>query len=237
MNGISDFIQDNWYELGSLIAQFSIVAALLWYGRFGWKGRSEPLRQPELSPGTANAAAASAAALAREPVSGPEPHGIPAHAAASLRNAEPAPKSYETPAYTAVQQREANREAEPYDFPASTRASLQEIEQTARRYEIPPVFAVPTQKATAAGHGGVGRMLSPLPEPEASQAEPVTPAAWPAANRHRTRRDQVAPRTDVHHTTGCQARCMIARQSLRDLPASATNGSSRPIARPGEAIS
>lgn len=179
MNGISDFIQDNWYELGSLIAQFSIVAALLWYGRFGWKGRSESVRQPELSPGMANAAAASAAALAREPVSGPEPepHSIPARAAASLRNAEPAAKSYETPAYTAAQQREAkreaNREAEPYDFPASTRASLQEIEQTARRYEIPPVFAVPTQKATAAGHGGVGRMLSPLPEPEASQAEPV----------------------------------------------------------------
>lgn len=179
MNGISDFIQDNWYELGSLIAQFSIVAALLWYGRFGWKGRSEPVRQPELSPGMANAAAASAAALAREPVSGPEPepHSIPARATAPLSNAEPAAKSYETPAYTAAQQREAkreaNREAEPYDFPASTRASLQEIEQTARQYDIPPVFTVPTQKATAAGHGGVGRMLSPLPEPEASQAESV----------------------------------------------------------------
>jgi len=33
MGGLSDFLQDNWFELGSLIAQFGILAVIAWYAR------------------------------------------------------------------------------------------------------------------------------------------------------------------------------------------------------------
>jgi hypothetical protein len=154
MNGLSDFIQDNWYELGSLIAQFAIVAMLFWYGRMWLRLRHAPEEQPEPSEAKPKTVKASAPSI---PV--------------SQRKPEPEPEPYEIPAYPAVRQQETERAARSYEFPASTRASLQEMEQTARRYEIPPAFAAP--EPTAAGHGGVGRMLSPLPEAEVSQADPV----------------------------------------------------------------
>lgn len=33
MGSLSDFLQDNWFELGSLIAQFGIFAVIAWYVR------------------------------------------------------------------------------------------------------------------------------------------------------------------------------------------------------------
>jgi len=33
MGDLSDFLQDNWFELGSLIAQFGILAVIAWYAR------------------------------------------------------------------------------------------------------------------------------------------------------------------------------------------------------------
>ncbi len=33
MSELSDWVQTNWYELGSLLVQAAILAALLWYGR------------------------------------------------------------------------------------------------------------------------------------------------------------------------------------------------------------
>lgn len=33
MGTLSDFLQDNWFELGSLIAQFGILAVIAWYVR------------------------------------------------------------------------------------------------------------------------------------------------------------------------------------------------------------
>jgi hypothetical protein len=33
MGYLSDFLQDNWFELGSLVAQFGILAVIAWYAR------------------------------------------------------------------------------------------------------------------------------------------------------------------------------------------------------------
>ena len=33
MSELSDWVQTNWYELGSLLVQTAILAALVWYGR------------------------------------------------------------------------------------------------------------------------------------------------------------------------------------------------------------
>jgi hypothetical protein len=33
MNEINDWIQTNWFELGSLLIQFAILATVAWYGR------------------------------------------------------------------------------------------------------------------------------------------------------------------------------------------------------------
>ena len=33
MGDLSNFLQDNWFELGSLIAQFGILAVIAWYAR------------------------------------------------------------------------------------------------------------------------------------------------------------------------------------------------------------
>lgn len=171
MNGISDFIQDNWYELGSLIAQFAIAAMFFWYGRMWLRRERASEEQPEPSAGKANTAAASVPAMTREPETAAEPYEIPAYAAARQREQEPELRPHGFSAFALGSDGETGRGARP-EFPPSTRASLQEMEQTARRYEIPPpVFAAP--EPVAAGHGGVGRMLSPLPEADAPQAEPV----------------------------------------------------------------
>lgn len=133
MNGIGDFIQDNWYELGSLIAQFGIVLILFWYGRMWLKLRGVSEEQAE--PGEAK------------------------------------PKNSMRLSPAMPQQFEPEPEPEPYEAPAFAHASQREPEPRVRPYEIPPVFAAPGP--IAAGHGGVGRMLSPMPEAPAMQAEPV----------------------------------------------------------------
>lgn len=170
MNGIIDFISDNWYELCSVIAQFSIVAVLLWYGRIGLKLRPASEEQPEPAERNRKPATASAPAAQTEPEKDGEPYEIPAYAAARQQEPHPAHKSNGFSAFALASDREMEREA-PSEFPASTRVSLEEMEQTARRYEIPPVFAAPDR--VAAGHGGVGRMLSPLPEADAAEGGPV----------------------------------------------------------------
>lgn len=174
MNGITDFIQDNWYELCSVTAQFAIVAILLWYGRLALRLRSASDEQPEPVERKPKAATASAVVSQREPEPKAEPYEIPAYAAARQREPERAHKSNGFSAFALASEREAEREERPQEFPASTRLSLQEIEQTAKRYEIPPVFAAP--EPIAAGHGGVGRMLSPLPDADAAEAEPIKQA-------------------------------------------------------------
>lgn len=166
MNGIIDFISDNWYELCSLIAQFSIVAVLLWYGRIGLRLRPASEEQPEPAGRKRNVANVSAPVAQREPKMDGESYEVPAYAARQ-REPEPSHKPNGFSAFALASDREAERD----EFPASTRVSLQEMEQTARRYEIPPVFAAPDR--VAAGHGGVGRMLSPLPETDAAEAEPI----------------------------------------------------------------
>jgi len=92
MSDIANWIQDNWFELGSLLAQFAIVGVLVRYGRIAVRLR-----------------------------------------AASQGQAQPKLRIVET--------EDAYAPAE----------------------------------ATPAGHGGVGRMLSPMPEAPAPQAEPIAP--------------------------------------------------------------
>ena len=145
MNSIGDFIQDNWYEMGSLTAQFGIVVILFWYGRMGLRLRPASEGQPEPGEGKLKASIGPAAAAQQRPEAELE--------------LEPEPEPYQVPSYAAARQREP--------------------EQRLRPYEIPPVFTAPER--TAAGHGGVGRMLSPLPESAEVQAEPV---------RRRERRQQ-----------------------------------------------
>lgn len=163
MNGIIDFIQDNWYELCSVTAQFAIVAILLWYGRLALRLRPASEEQAEPSERRPNAAEASVAPQR-------EPYEAPAYAEARQREPEPELKAHGFSAFALASDGDRQPDVRP-QFPASTRVSLQELEQTARRYEIPPVFAAPER--VAAGHGGVGRMLSPLPEGDTDEAEPI----------------------------------------------------------------
>lgn len=137
MNSIGDFIQDNWYEMGSLIAQFGIVLILFWYGRMGLRLRPASEDQPEPGEGKLKASMAPGAAGRRRPETELE--------------LESEPEPYQVPSYAAARQREP--------------------EPRVRPYEIPPAFPAPER--AAAGHGGVGRMLSPLPESPEVQAEPV----------------------------------------------------------------
>src|SRR5690348_4422426 len=134
MNGIIDFISDNWYELCSVIAQFSIVAVLLWYGRMGLRLRPASEEQPEPAERNRKSASVSAPVAQRESEADGEPYEVPAYAAARQREPEPSHKPNGFSAFALASDREAERD----EFPASTRVSLQEMEQTARRYEIPP---------------------------------------------------------------------------------------------------
>jgi len=49
MGDLSDFLQDNWFELGSLIAQFGILAVIAWYARTKLKSPVDSHRQVESS--------------------------------------------------------------------------------------------------------------------------------------------------------------------------------------------
>ena len=49
MGDLSDFLQDNWFELGSLIAQFGILAVIAWYARTKLRSPADSHRQVESS--------------------------------------------------------------------------------------------------------------------------------------------------------------------------------------------
>lgn len=47
MGDLYEFLQDNWFELGSLIAQFGILAVIAWYSRTHLKALAASRRERE----------------------------------------------------------------------------------------------------------------------------------------------------------------------------------------------
>ncbi|HXW57441.1 MAG TPA: hypothetical protein VEJ67_16940 [Candidatus Cybelea sp.] len=152
MNDIIDFIQNYWFELASLTAQFSILAVLTWYARARLRmaARSEP---------EARRAARPAVAVA-----------FPTPMDSELAEDE---------AFTGLESRGPQLAAYPSSPVSQSRGGplrglidwLQapvSIREAKRRHA-----SGPATESQAPGHGGVGRMLSPLPQAPLDESEAV----------------------------------------------------------------
>ena len=156
MNGMIDWIQNNWYEAGNLAVQFAMLVVIVSYGRKALRILALPLT-------TSRAASQAQVELIEDlqklsDARGLRPHAGPQAPAGS--HAEPAflPRSQRNSPWRALvvwlQTPMGNRPG-----PAWRRVSR----------------PVPTQPE-AAGYGGVGRMLSMPEAPVGNYEEPVMPA-------------------------------------------------------------
>jgi hypothetical protein len=157
MNDFTDFIQNYWFELASLTAQFSILAVLAWYARtrIRMMAAAEQQAQPAARPASAvavvpmqiDAQVAGEEEFAGTVSPGPHPAARPAAAAGQRRVERTGP---------------LHQVIEWLQAPVNTRSTRP------RRISVPLVAA---PESYAPGHGGVGRMLSPLPDESAAQGE------------------------------------------------------------------
>jgi hypothetical protein len=155
MNDIIDFIQNYWFELASLTAQFSILAVLAWYARARLRmaARSEPEVERAARPAVAVAVPTPIdAELAGEPTfpgmasRGPQLAAYPSSPMSQPRGNHAGP---------------LRRVIDWLQAPVSTRETK------------PRGVSVPAAESQAPGHGGVGRMLSPLPQALVDESEAV----------------------------------------------------------------
>lgn len=159
MNDLSDWIQSNWYEAGSLVAQFAIVAVLVWYGRKALEILSGSEREARV--GVERGEAPSSFAAAR-----PEPEAAGYGSVGRMLSETPEP---------AVQGGLAARHVERSNsWEAVVKWLRTPMKKQAVKGPQPAPDATESEpEPTPAGHGGVGRMLSPLPEVPAEQSETV----------------------------------------------------------------
>jgi hypothetical protein len=157
MSDLIDWIQSYWYELASLTAQIAIAAALWWYGRKALR----MLAGAERTTGSIARASAFVGA-------GPEPQASGFGGVGRMLS--------ETPAATAHPNEATTRRVTKRDDP--WHAVIKWLRMPMRQPRAKRVAAANKPGAAVfvprdpepvmAGHGGVGRMLSPLPErPEA----------------------------------------------------------------------
>lgn len=174
MSDIFDWIQSYWFELGSLTAQFAILAVVVWYARKSLKIQTSAQRQ--FVPATRPAEAPATIALAEEPspAYGGVGHVLSAPPAAPVLQAEPVapPRVKRASGWQAMMtwlrtpwHEQANRRIAP--------ASQRRAEPSARPVEAAASFAPVEQSSPI--YGGIGRLLSPVPAAPVLQAEPVAP--------------------------------------------------------------
>jgi hypothetical protein len=159
MNDFTDFIQDYWFELASLTAQFSILAVLAWYART--RIRMLAASEQEAQPAARSASAAAVVPMQIDAqVAGQEEF-------AGTVSQGPQPAAYPT---AAAGQQRAKRTGPLHQAMKWLQAPVNTRSTRPRRISVP---LVPAPESYAPGHGGVGRMLSPLPEESLPQGQAI----------------------------------------------------------------
>jgi hypothetical protein len=174
MSDIFDWIQSYWFELGSLTAQFAILAVVVWYARTSLRILAASQRQAE--PATRPSEAPAAFAVTEEPA--------PAHGGVGrMLSAMPEAPVLQAELVAASRvkrvspwQATINWLRAPMYKPTNQRiltASQRQAEPAVRPSEASAAFAVTAEPAPV--YGGVGRFLSPMPAATARESEPVAP--------------------------------------------------------------
>jgi hypothetical protein len=174
MSDFFDFVQSNWYQLGSLIAQFAILAVAVWYARTSLRIRIASLHQAEPAPRPVETRIAFAAADV--PVRATAFRGVgqvlSAPPTVPVMQAERAetPRVIRISAWRAMN----NWLRSPWHAQANQRivaASVRQTEPDARTTE--ETLSLEPEEAPEPVYAGVGRLLSPMPTAPVRKSEPI----------------------------------------------------------------